>query len=178
MKCRRLTCVLVFILAGLSTTAIYANDKEQEGVNVKVIEEVIEATSDKKMDQEVETYLTSEDGYIKIARNNASLKVENATFGGQQLLVGEAAKYTKVTIEIFPKNKDGYSTEAVSTYTINLESASIFEQLIELPEGDNKIKVTYANWEDKISDFMIFYMRRESDENKQAIKEFVVKAKL
>ena len=175
MKRRKgLVFLFVFVMMSLYASSIYANDTKEavKGVNVKV---VTEEKDDKSID-----YLVSEDGYVKIARNNSSLKVANTTFEGKQLLIGNVNKGTEITIAIYNKtaNKEEYSEEASNTYTIKVDTSEGFEQLIELLEGDNKIKITYANKADKKEDVMVFYIKRESAENKKAIESFVVKANL
>lgn len=174
MKKRKFVFLLVFIMVSLYATVIYADDTKEEpkGVNVKV---VTEEKDDKSTD-----YLASEDDYIKIARNNTSLKVVNTTFEAKQLLIGNVNKGTEVTIAIYNKtaDKEEYKDEASNTYTITVDTIEGFEQLIELPEGENKIKITYSNKEDKKSDIMVFYIKRESTESKKAIENFVVKVNL
>ena len=174
MKKRKFVFLLVFIMVSLYATVIYADDTKEEpkGVNVKV---VTEEKDDKSTD-----YLASEDDYIKIARNNTSLKVVNTTFEAKQLLIGNVNKGTEVTIAIYNKvaDKDEYKEEPSNTYTITVDTIEGFEQLIELPEGENKIKITYSNKEDKKSDIMVFYIKRESTESKKAIENFVVKVNL
>ncbi len=173
-KRRSLVFLFVFMMMSLYASAIYANDTKEEvkGVNVKV---VTEDKDDKSID-----YLVSEDDYVKITRNNSNLKVSNTTFEGKQLLIGSVNKGTEITIAIYNKaaNKEEYKEEATNTYTIKVDTAEGFEQLIELLEGDNKIKVTYANKADKKYDSMVFYIKRESAESKKAIESFVVKANL
>ena len=174
MKRRGLVFLFVFVMMSLYATAIYANDTKeiQKGINVKVVTE--------ESDNKSTDYLMSEDDYIKIARNNTSLKVVNTTFEAKQLLIGNVNKGTEVTISIYGKvaNKDEYKEEASDTYTITVDTTEGFEQLIELPEGENKIKITYTNKLDKTSDFMVFYINRESAESKKAIEKFVVKVNL
>ncbi len=174
MKKRKFVFLLVFIMVSLYATVIYADDTKAEpkGINVKV---VTEEKDDKSTD-----YLASEDDYIKIARNNTSLKVVNTTFEAKQLLIGNVNNGTEVTIAIYNKvaDKEEYKEEASNTYTITVDTIEGFEQLIELPEGQNKIKITYNNQADKKSDFMVFYMKRESTESKKAIENFVVKVNL
>ena len=174
MKRRGLVFLFVFVMMSLYATAIYANDTKeiQKGINVKVVTE--------ESDNKSTDYLMSEDDYIKIARNNTSLKVVNTTFEAKQLLIGNVNKGTEVTISIYGKvaNKDEYKEEASDAYTITVDTTEGFEQLIELPEGENKIKITYTNKLDKKSDFMVFYINRESAESKKAIEKFVVKVNL
>lgn len=174
MKKRKFVFLLVFIIVSLYATVIYADDTKEEskGINVKV---VTEEKDDKSTD-----YLASEDDYIKIARNNTSLKVVNTTFEAKQLLIGNVNNGTEVTIAIYNKvaDKEEYKEEASNTYTITVDTIEGFEQLIELPEGQNKIKITYNNKDDKKSDFMVFYIKRESTESKKAIENFVVKVNL
>lgn len=171
---RSLIFVFVFIMMSLYAGAIYANDTKDvvKGVNVKV---VTEEKDGKSMD-----YLMSEDDYVKITRNNSNLKISNTTFEGKQLLLGSVSKGTDITIAIYNKtaDKDEYKEEATNVYTIKVDTSEGFEQLIELLEGDNKIKITYANKADKKYDAMVFYVRRESVESKKAIESFVVKANL
>ena len=175
MKRRKgLVFLFVFVMMSLYASAIYANDTKEavKGVNVQVVTEEKDGNS---ID-----YLVSEDDYVKIARNNSSLKVANTTFEGKQLLIGNVNKGTEITIAIYNKtaNKEEYSEEASNTYTIKVDTSEGFEQLIELLEGDNKIKITYVNKADKKEDVMVFYIKRESAENKKAIESFVVKANL
>lgn len=173
-KKRGFMFLFVFMMMSLYAGAIYANDTKDavKGVNVKVI---TEEKDGKSID-----YLMSEDDYVKITRNNSNLKVSNTTFEGKQLLLGSVNKGTDITIAIYNKvaNKEEYKEEATNTYTIKVDTAEGFEQLIELLEGDNKIKITYANKTDKKYDTMVFYIKRESVESKKAIESFVVKANL
>lgn len=173
-KKRSLVFVFVVMMMSLYAGAIYANDTKEvvKGVNVKVVTE--------EKDSKSVDYLVSEDDYVKITRNNSNLKVSNTTFEGKQLLIGSVNKGTEITIAIYNKgaNKEEYGEEATSTYTIKVDTGEGFEQLIELLEGDNKIKLTYANKAEKKYDVMVFYIKRESTESKKAIESFVVKANL
>ncbi len=164
---RKLLTIFAFVMMSLLSTTIYANDMDREGYNVVVD---FYETEDGEFE-----YLTSEDGYVKIFRSSANLKVINTTFDPRQLLLGNVGVGTEVVIEVYNDKDENYSLQPIHTYVILVEGANEFEQLIELPEGANKIKVNYLNWEDKKSGYMEFYIDRESVESKVAIENFVVK---
>ena len=140
----------ITMLVMMFNTNIYANTVEGKPENVKEIEA---DENEKSFD-----YLQSTDEYISISRNYANLKEQNTTFNSRQLLLGDVNKDTNVTISIYNQNAGKYSVEPSVTYTIEVSTTKGFEQLIELPEGNNKIRIDYINKADKKNSHIVFYI--------------------
>lgn len=174
MKCIRKVIVLFMLsLIGVFGTTIYAANTT-EGSNVIV-------KSEQKDGKTIE-YLASEDGYIsRITQPN---KINTTTFESKINLMGEASSQgTKITIEIYNtktitkagKAETVFKTEPTYTYKLGeVGTTCTFNQLLDLLEGENKIVVQYENASSKVDDEMVFYITRESEENKQQIKNYVV----
>lgn len=168
---KKIMVLFTFAMMALGTTNLYANTGNQtESVKAENVNE-IEASED----EGTFGYLESEDGYLTISRNYANLKEENATFNTRQLLLGKVNKGTDITISIYNEKLGKYEIQPTNTYAVEVSTAMGFEQLIELPEGNNKIRIDYNNLVDKKSDYIVFYIRRETTKDKEAVKDFVVK---
>ncbi len=164
---KKVVILFAFVVMALGSTNLYANT-DNKVHNVKEVP-AKEAKSDFG-------YLTSEDEYLTISRNYANLKEENATFNTRQLLLGKVNKGTNITISIYNEKFGKYEVKPTTTYEVEVSTSMGFEQLIELPEGNNKIRIDYNNILDKKSDYIVFYIRRETDKDKKAVEKFVVKA--
>ena len=169
---KKVMILCTFAIMALGSTNLYANttDAKSDEIKTENVKE-IEASED----GETFGYLTSEDGYLTISRNYANLKEQNATFNTRQLLLGKVNEGTNVTISIYNEKLNGYEVKPTVTYEIEVETAMGFEQLIELPEGNNKIRIDYKNLVDEKDEYMVFYIRRETVEDKKAVEKFVVK---
>lgn len=164
--------VLLLLLGLISVfgTTIYA----AEGSNVVV-------KSEQKDGKTVE-YLASEDGYIsRITQPN---KINTTTFESKINLMGEASSQkTKITVEIYntktvvkaDKIEAVFKSEPTNTYKLGeVGTTCTFSQLLDLAVGENKVVIKYVNAAGKVDDEMTFYITRESEENKQQLKNYVV----
>ncbi len=167
---KKVAILFTFAIMALGSTNIYANTGAAEESKAENVIEVKATEGGASFG-----YLTSEDEYLTISRNYANLKEENATFNTRQLLLGKVNKGTDVTISIYNEKSGTYEVQPTTTYQIQVSTSMGFEQLIELPEGNNKIRIDYTNTVDKKSDYIVFYIRRETTEDKKAIEKFVVK---
>lgn len=167
---KKVMILLMLSLIGVFGTTIYA----AEGSNVVV-------KSEQKDGKTIE-YLASEDGYIsRITQPN---KINTTTFESKINLMGEASSQgTKITIEIYntktivkaDKTETVFKTEPTQTYKLGEVGATCtFSQLLDLLVGENKIVVKYINAKGQVDDEMVFYITRESEENKQQLKNYVV----
>ncbi len=167
---KKIIVLCMLSLMGVFSTTIYA--AESSNVVVK---------SEQKDDKTIE-YLASEDGYIsRITQPN---KINMTTFESKINLMGEASSQgTEITIEIYNtktitkagKTETIFKTEPTYAYKLGKVGATCtFNQILDLSEGENQIVVKYINVTDKVDNKMIFYITRESEENKQQIKNFVV----
>lgn len=159
------------LMVGLFSSVIYANDIKENNISVNV-KEVPGENEDTQI-------LVSEDGYIQITQinqNSQKVKIYTLTFDGKVSLMGKAKKGTKIDISIYNKKitSTEYADEAKDTYSIEVGSTADFNQLLELLEGDNKIKLYYTNKSDGTDDVMVFYIRRESTQSKEALKNYLV----
>lgn len=165
--------VVLFLLAMMSvfSTTLYAQS-EEEGYNVVALKY-------KQADGKMTTGLASEDdGYVRITQPT---KISTTTFESKINLMGETEQGTEITIEIYNKkdstktDKSAYKDEATVTYELKTVGLTgTFSQLLELLEGDNKIVLSYSNAKDKKDDEMVFYITRESEQNKELIKNYIV----
>lgn len=169
---KKVVMLMMLSLIGLFGTTIYAADTESSNVVIK---------SEQKDGKTIE-YLASEDGYIsRITQPN---KINTTTFESKINLMGEAsAQGMKITIEIYNTKTIGkadkietvFKTEPTQVYELGEVGATCtFNQLLDLLVGENKIVVKYINAGNKIDDEMVFYITRESEENKQQLKNYVV----
>lgn len=165
MKKSKLVCMFFMVmLMGMYTHVIYANDN---CVNVK------ESTYEKNG----KTYdcLSSEadNGYLQITQiiqNSQNVKLATSTFDNKLLISGIVKKDTEVSIKVYKKDAEDPETE----YT--LTSTGKFSQSVEIPEGENRIMVSYKNGSDKVEDYIVFIVSRGSEESMEAIKGFIVNA--
>ena len=166
---RKIIVLSMLCLMPIIGTTIYAAD---EASNVIVESE--------QRDGKTVEYLTSEDGYIsRITQPN---KINMTTFESKINLMGEALyQGTEITIEVYDtktfikagKTEVVYKTLPTNIYELGKVGATkTFNQLLDLAEGENKIVVHYLA--DKVEDEMVFYITRESEENKQQIKNYIV----
>lgn len=169
-NCKKLIVLFtLFIMSAISTT-LYA--KDSEGYNV-VVKEYVQSNG------KTTTGLASDndDGYIRIAQPT---KVSTSTFESKINLMGETKKGTEITIAVYNKKDNTKSTseykdEPTTTYELSTVGLTgTFNQLIDLLEGDNKIVLSYVNTQDNKKDYMIFYINRGSEQDKELLKNYLV----
>ena len=154
--------ILAFLAVSLFGTALYAQVVE-DGYNVK--EETIE-----KNGRQIDV-LASEDGYVRITQ---PAKINMYTFEGKVYLVGETKAGTKINIFVYNAKASEYSGTATETYELKPVGASgTFSQVLEFPEGSNKIVLHYLNEDSNIENKMVFYINRESQETQDALSSYI-----
>ena len=168
-KIKLIVVLCMMLLMGLYTGSIYANDTN-EGYNIEV-----KSTTDK--DGKTVEYLASvdDDGYLRITQilqNSQNVKINTSTYEGNLLISGKAEKDTELTIKVY--NGVDESEEASTYENIKVGTTETFSQSVEVQEGYNTIVITYSNEEDKIDNYITFYVTRGSVENMEAIKTYLV----
>ena len=113
------------------------------------------------------------DEYLRITQ---PIKDKMAVFDKDVNVVGEARYKTLITMQLFNK-KEGdkvYPRRAYQAYDFDAVGISqTFSELIELQEGDNKIRFLYNYMDPKgelIEGRIVIYVTRKSEEEKTALK--------
>lgn len=159
---RKIVILLAFLVVGLFGTTLYAQTTE-EGYNVK--EETIE-----KNGRQIDI-LASEDGYVRITQPT---KINMYTFEVKVNLVGETKAGTNISISVYNTKTGEYSSDATQTYELKqVNPLGTFSQVLEFPEGSNKIVLHYASEDGSIEDKMVFYINRESQETQDALSSYI-----
>lgn len=165
---KRLVLLFAFLLVGMFSTMIYANDT-LTGTNVK---EVAVLKDDKKIE-----FLESEDGHIRISK---LAKINTFTFDSIMNVEGQAKQNTNITITVNQITADKENTiTIVDSKIYELSKIGItesFNQLIELFEGTNQVVLVYSNTKDKQMDGeMSFIVIKEPEQTKENIKSTTIK---
>ena len=167
---KKMIVLFMFCCMTMIGSTIYAADTQGANVTVQSEEE----------GGKIVEYLASEDGYIsRITQPN---KINMTTFESKINLMGEALyQGTDITIEIYDtkvftkagKTETYFKSLPTNVYNLGKVGATkTFNQLLDLAEGENKIVVRYTL--NNVKDEMEFYITRESEENKQQIKNYIV----
>ncbi len=115
----------------------------------------------------------SKDEYIRITQ---PIKDKMSIFDKNLNVTGEARYNLKIKMQLFNKKESDkvYPRSAYRTYTLDPVGISqTFNELIELREGDNKIRFLYdyetASGE-SVEGRLIIYVTRRTEEEKEALK--------
>lgn len=115
----------------------------------------------------------SQDEYIRITQ---PVKDKMSVFDKDLNVTGEARYSVKITMQLFNKkdNERLYPRNAYRTYDLDpVGFSQTFNELIELKEGDNKIRFSYQYTSEQgnvIDDRLVIYVNRKSEEEKTTLK--------
>lgn len=111
--------------------------------------------------------------YLRITQ---PLKDKMSVFDKDVNVTGEARYKTMISIQLFNKREgEGvYERRAYKTYDLdNVGISQTFSELIELQEGENKVRFVYSypdNKGDLIEGRTVIYVTRKTEEEKTVIK--------
>lgn len=165
MRTRKIASfVLLLLLMGFFTSTLYAAES-MTGVNVT------EGTYIKNGKTYECLYSADDDSYLQITQiipNSQNVKINTYVDDNRLLISGVISKETELTIKVFNKGKE----EATSMYS--LVSTGTFTQSVEIPEGENKIIISYNNKKADIENHMAFIVTRAKEQSITQIKNFLV----
>lgn len=111
--------------------------------------------------------------YLRITQ---PIKDKMAVFDKDVNVMGEARYNTVITMQLFNKKEAdrAYPRNAYGVYDLDAVGISqTFSELIELQEGDNKVRFIYSYTDSKgdlIEGRIVIYVTRKSEEEKTALK--------
>ncbi len=146
--------LLIMMLFLLIPTAIFANTTSAEVSKVSPIQ-------------------FEKDEYVRITQ---PIKDKMSVFDKELNVTGEARYNVKITMQLFSKKENDrlYPRSAYRTYDLDpIGFSQTFNELIELREGDNKMRLNYDYTNsagEYIEGRIVVYVNRRTEEEKTALK--------
>lgn len=159
---KKVIIAFLLLVMGLFAGTLYASPTD-ESANVE------ESTYQKS--GEIYECLVSDDGYLRITQiipTSSDVRINTYVDDDKLLISGTVAKGTEIIIKVYNE----VSEEEAEAYP--LTSTGTFTQSIIIPEGQNRIIISYSNEVDEIEDYIKFSVSRIPKKSIEAIKNFIV----